>query len=200
MIRGSAGCLGIDPTKPKLGQIEFFDEDIDHANRISRRSSLPGVPETAWSDRDGSPQRSASSDPPANRTRILSREAKQAMRFYTGWVIFDRSTVSARYRLFIRYLPNCCITATDVQGQRRNWKIADPAALIPGILSKIRPRNCPDQSYLSCMTDSGPAPGVGGLEFGSAPACFSGVAPCSIIRPQSPPSNARRSYRTTRRS
>src|SRR3984957_2249787 len=121
-----------------------------------RRSSLPGVPETAWSDRDGSPQRSASSDPPANRTRILSREAKQAMRFYTGWVIFDRSTVSARYRLFIRYLPNCCITATDVQGQRRNWKIADPAALIPGILSKIRPRNCPDQSYLSCITDSGP--------------------------------------------
>ena len=34
MIRGSAGCLGIDPTKPKLGQIEFFDEDIDHANWI----------------------------------------------------------------------------------------------------------------------------------------------------------------------
>ena len=35
MIRGSAGCLGIDPTKPKLGQIEFLlDEDIDHANRI----------------------------------------------------------------------------------------------------------------------------------------------------------------------
>src|SRR6185312_14538204 len=24
----------IDTTKPKLGQIEFFDEDIDHANRI----------------------------------------------------------------------------------------------------------------------------------------------------------------------
>ena len=34
MIRGSAGCLGIDPTKPKLGQIESFDEDIDHASRI----------------------------------------------------------------------------------------------------------------------------------------------------------------------
>jgi hypothetical protein len=34
MIRGSAGCFGIDPTKPKLGQIEFFDEDIDHANGI----------------------------------------------------------------------------------------------------------------------------------------------------------------------
>ena len=34
MIRGSAGCFGIDTTKPKLGQIEFFDEDIDHANRI----------------------------------------------------------------------------------------------------------------------------------------------------------------------
>ena len=34
MIRGSPGCFGIDPTKPKLGQIEFFDEDIDHANGI----------------------------------------------------------------------------------------------------------------------------------------------------------------------
>ena len=34
MIRGSAGCFGIYPTKPKLRQIEFFDEDIDHANRI----------------------------------------------------------------------------------------------------------------------------------------------------------------------
>ena len=34
MIRGSAGCFGIDPTKPKLGQIEFFDENIDHANGI----------------------------------------------------------------------------------------------------------------------------------------------------------------------
>src|SRR4029077_13149669 len=52
-----------------------------------RRSSLPGIPETAWSDRDRLPQRSASSDPPANRTRILSRESKQAMRFYTGWSV-----------------------------------------------------------------------------------------------------------------
>src|SRR3984957_12175203 len=34
MIRGSAGCLGSDPTKPKFGQIEFVDIDIDHANRI----------------------------------------------------------------------------------------------------------------------------------------------------------------------
>jgi hypothetical protein len=34
MIRGSAGCLGIDATKSKLGQIEFFYEDIDHASRI----------------------------------------------------------------------------------------------------------------------------------------------------------------------
>ncbi len=56
------------------------------------------------------------------------------------------------------------------------------AGLIPGIPSKIRARNCPDQSYVSCITDSGPAP----------PAYFSGVAPCSISRPQSPPSNARR--------
>ena len=41
-----------------------------------------------------------------------------------------------------------------------NWK--NPTVLIPGILSKIRPRNCPNQSYVRCITDIGPAPGVGG--------------------------------------
>jgi len=40
-------------------------------------------------------------------------------------------------------------------------KVVDPTVLIPGILSKIRPRNCPNQSYVLCITDSGPAPGVG---------------------------------------
>ena len=81
-------CFGIDPTKPKLGQIEFFDEDIDHANGIVLADPVfQAFRKTAWSDRDRPPQRSASSDPPANRTRILSRESKQAMRFYTGWVI-----------------------------------------------------------------------------------------------------------------
>ena len=34
MIRRPAGCLRIDPAKAKLAQIEFFDKDIDHANRI----------------------------------------------------------------------------------------------------------------------------------------------------------------------
>ena len=33
---------------------------------------------------------------------------------------------------------------------------------IPSILSKIRPRNCPNQSYVRRITDSGRAPGVGG--------------------------------------
>jgi hypothetical protein len=42
-------------------------------------------------------------------------------------------------------------------GQQRNWKVVDPTVLIPGILSKIRPRNCPNQSYVLCITDSGPA-------------------------------------------
>ena len=35
-------------------------------------------------------------------------------------------------------------------------------ALIPGILSNIRPRNCPNQAYVYFITDSGPVPGVGG--------------------------------------
>src|SRR6266478_4371312 len=34
MVRGPAGDLGIDPAKPKLGQIEFIDEDVDHPNRV----------------------------------------------------------------------------------------------------------------------------------------------------------------------
>ena len=77
MIRGSAGCFGIDPTKPKLGQIEFFDEDIDQCEPdCPRRSSFPGIPEQRGLTAIDPPQRSASSDPPANRTRILSRKSK----------------------------------------------------------------------------------------------------------------------------
>ena len=74
MIRGSAGCLGIDPTKPKLGQIEFFDEDIDHASRIA---------ETAWSDRDQTPstKRLVPILPQIAR-ESYQWESKQAMRFY----------------------------------------------------------------------------------------------------------------------
>jgi hypothetical protein len=53
------------------------------------------------------------------------------------WVIFDRSTVSARCPLFIRYLPNCRITATDVQGQQRNRKVVDPTVLIPAFFLKL---------------------------------------------------------------
>ena len=34
MIRRSAGCFGVDPAKPKLGQIELIDEDIYHPNGI----------------------------------------------------------------------------------------------------------------------------------------------------------------------
>jgi hypothetical protein len=33
MIRWSAGRLGIDPDEAELGQIEFVDKDVDHANR-----------------------------------------------------------------------------------------------------------------------------------------------------------------------
>ncbi len=34
MIRRPAGCLGSDPAKPKLGEIEFLDKYVDHPNRI----------------------------------------------------------------------------------------------------------------------------------------------------------------------
>ena len=35
MVRRPAGCLGIDPAEPKLGQIEVVDEDVDDANWIA---------------------------------------------------------------------------------------------------------------------------------------------------------------------
>jgi hypothetical protein len=34
MVRRPAGGLGINPAKPKLGQIEPPDKDLDHPNRI----------------------------------------------------------------------------------------------------------------------------------------------------------------------
>jgi hypothetical protein len=34
VIRRPAGCLGINPAEPKLGQIEFVDKHIDYANGI----------------------------------------------------------------------------------------------------------------------------------------------------------------------
>jgi hypothetical protein len=41
-------------------------------------------------------------------------------------------------------------------------KSSIPRSLIQGILPKIGPRNCPNQSYVRRITDSGHAPGVGG--------------------------------------
>lgn len=32
MVRWSARYFGIDPAEPKLGQIEFIDEDVDETN------------------------------------------------------------------------------------------------------------------------------------------------------------------------
>jgi hypothetical protein len=29
VVRWPASCFGIDPAEPKLGQIEFIDEDVD---------------------------------------------------------------------------------------------------------------------------------------------------------------------------
>jgi len=39
--------LGIDPTKPKLGPIQFLDKDIDHANRTGRSRQRRSKPTRA---------------------------------------------------------------------------------------------------------------------------------------------------------
>src|SRR5208283_1406075 len=68
-----------------------------------RRSSLPGTPEITSSARDQPPQRSASSDPPAYRARILPRESKQAIRFYTAWVMNYLADTTAGAAAYLRY-------------------------------------------------------------------------------------------------
>jgi hypothetical protein len=44
------------------------------------------------------------------------------------WVIFDRSTMSARCPLSTRSRPNCCITASDVTGQQRPFALQKAAS------------------------------------------------------------------------
>jgi hypothetical protein len=66
VIRWPASCFGIDPAEPKLGQIEFIDEDVDETNWIvladpvfhafRKQRALPTIP---------------SSETPANRAGII---------------------------------------------------------------------------------------------------------------------------------
>src|SRR6266487_2669781 len=65
-----------------------------------RKSSLPGIPETACSARDPCPQRSASSDPPANHIARIS----QTRRFHTARVIRYRFG-ARRKSLYVRNAP-----------------------------------------------------------------------------------------------
>ena len=63
--------------------------------------------------------------------------------------------------LYLRYRIGAAQRKVEI-GPAAELEVVDPTVLIPDVLSKIRPRNCPNQSYVHCITDSGPAPGVGG--------------------------------------
>jgi hypothetical protein len=86
MARWPAGCLGIDPAEPKLGQIEAVDEDVDDANWIvladpvfhafRKQRALPTIRTI----------NEALHPSPANRAGIISRESHQAQRFHTARV------------------------------------------------------------------------------------------------------------------
>jgi hypothetical protein len=92
MIRRPAGCLGIDPAKPKLAQIEFVDKDVDYANGIvladpvfqvfRKQRALPAI--RALNE---------APDPiPRNRAGIISRESHQAARFHTARTLSGHSS------------------------------------------------------------------------------------------------------------
>src|SRR6516165_339926 len=65
-----------------------------------RRSSLPDTPETASPARDLSPQRSASSDPPAAVPESLLRESHKALRFHTARVRSRHRSTSSQCLLY----------------------------------------------------------------------------------------------------
>jgi hypothetical protein len=56
VVRRPAGCLGIDPAEPKLGQIEVVDEGVDDANWIVLADPVLRIQETACSAHDPHPQ------------------------------------------------------------------------------------------------------------------------------------------------
>src|SRR5262249_34408987 len=62
------------------------------------RSSPPGTRETASSARDRPPQRSASSDPSANRGGIIQPESNNSVRFHTTKVISRQSVITGPVR------------------------------------------------------------------------------------------------------
>ena len=94
MIRRPAGCLGSRPrqTQARPGRVPRQKHRSPEPD-CPRRSSLPGIPETACSARDPCPQRSASSDPSANRAGIIPRESNEQCVFtQAGSIIATRSS------------------------------------------------------------------------------------------------------------
>src|SRR5207247_9550830 len=91
MVRWPAGCLGIDPAEPKLGQIELVDKDVDDANWIvladpvfhafRKQSAMPTI------------RTLNKALHPIPRAGIISRESRQAQPFHTVRVKRVISTV-----------------------------------------------------------------------------------------------------------
>ena len=82
MIRRPSSCLGSDPTEPQTRPDRVRRQKRQSPERdYSRRSSHPGIQETARSARDPYPQRSDSSDHPQKCVRITPRESDEAGAF-----------------------------------------------------------------------------------------------------------------------
>jgi hypothetical protein len=98
MIRRPAGCLGSDPVKSQLRQIEFIDKDVDHLNGIvlvdpvfqafRKQHALPAI-RTLDEALHPNPAAATESSPP---------ESHEAASFYTATVNRDRR-VRRRYRI-----------------------------------------------------------------------------------------------------
>src|ERR1700732_4580516 len=91
MVRRPAGGLGINPAKPKLGQIEAPDKDINHANRIILANPIFQAFRKQC-------QQSASSDPSVNRAGIIAQESHRTARFYTARITDIRNAQGAKIK------------------------------------------------------------------------------------------------------
>src|SRR5712692_10481785 len=114
-------CLGdwVEESNP-VRAVDVFVEALDLADRAPPRTHRPreqdcslqpshqGIPGAASFARDPPPQRSASSDPSANRAGIISPESNPAARFYTAWTQTRPKSASHKFGFGVSGLSERC--------------------------------------------------------------------------------------------
>ena len=91
MIRRPASCLGSNPVKSQLRQIEFINEDVNHLNGIVLINPVFQTLGNSVLCPRSVPSTKRFIQSPAAMPESPLRESHEAERFYTGSVIRDRA-------------------------------------------------------------------------------------------------------------